>query len=101
MEEFAFRPAVVRVRAGRPARLLLVNGGQIAHQFGTAYLRAMPVRVAAGRVSAETAGLDAVRLDPEGAARLEFIPRRKGRYVFVCTIEGHEEAGMRGALEVQ
>lgn len=48
MQEFAFRPATVRVRAGRPVRLLLVNQGQIAHQFDTAYLRAVPVRAATG-----------------------------------------------------
>jgi uncharacterized cupredoxin-like copper-binding protein len=28
-----------------------------------------------------------------------FTPRRKGRFPFACTIEGHREAGMVGVLE--
>ncbi len=49
----------------------------------------------------ETVGLGFVRLDPGGVARLGFLPREKGRFVFACTIEGHKEAGMQGVLEVR
>ena len=101
MSEFAFRPATIHLSAGRLVRLELVNRGQIAHQFETAYLRALPVRIAGGTVYAETAGLDVIRLDPGGTARVEFLPRRKGRFVFACTLEGHQERGMQGILEVR
>jgi len=50
---------------------------------------------------AEMAGLEFLRLTPGGTARLEFVPRRKGRFVFACTIEGHMGAGMRGVLDVR
>ncbi len=101
MHEFAFRPATIRLTAGRPVRLLLVNRGQIAHQFETAYLHTLPVRAVGDAVSAESPGLDLIRLNPGGTARLEFLPRGKGRFVFACTIEGHKEAGMHGILEVR
>ncbi len=101
MHEFAFRPATIRLTAGRPVRLVLVNQGQIAHQFETAYLRAVPVRVVGDTVSMEAAGLDLVRLNPGGSTRLEFVARGKGRFMFACTIEGHKEAGMQGILEVR
>jgi len=101
MSEFAFRPATIHLTAGRPARLVLVNRGGIAHQFETAYLRGLPVRVVGNTVDVATTGLEFIRLDPDGTARLEFLPRAKGRFVFACTIEGHREAGMQGILEVR
>ena len=101
MLEFAFRPATIRLTAGRPVRLVLVNQGQIAHKFETTYLHAVPVRTVGDAVSVEAAGLDVVRLNPGGMARVEFLPRSKGRFVFACTMEGHKEAGMLGSLEVR
>jgi uncharacterized cupredoxin-like copper-binding protein len=100
MREFAFQPAAIRLDAGRPVRIVLVNQGQIAHQFETAYLRAVPVGVVSGSTAVEAAGLGAVRVDPDATARLDFVPLRRGRYVFACTIEGHQEAGMHGTLDV-
>ncbi len=101
MREFAFRPAIIRLIADRPVRLTLVNRGQIAHQFETAYLRGLNVRIVSNGMYLEAPELDLIRLDPGGTARLEFLPRKRGRYVFFCTIEGHREAGMQGVLEVR
>ena len=101
MHEFAFRPATIRLEAGQPVSLLLVNRGQIAHQFEAAYLRGLPLRIVGDAVSAEVTGLDLIRLNPGGAARVAFLPRVKGRFKFACTLEGHQEAGMQGVLEVR
>lgn len=101
MREFAFRPATIHLRAGQPARLVLVTRGQIAHQFETSSLRAVGVHIVGEGMVVEAPGLDFLRLDPGGMARLDFFPRMKGRFVFVCTIEGHREAGMQGVLEVR
>jgi uncharacterized cupredoxin-like copper-binding protein len=101
MQEFTFQPATIRLTAGRPVRLVLMNQGQIAHQFETTYLHALPVRVVGDALSADAPGLDVVRLNPGGTGRVEFLPRRRGRFVFACTIEGHKEAGMLGSLEVR
>jgi uncharacterized cupredoxin-like copper-binding protein len=101
MAEFVFRPALVRLTAGRPVRLTLVNRGQIAHQFATDYLHDTPARVWAPPLTVEARGVDAVLVAPGGTAALEFLPVRRGRFTFACTIEGHREAGMRGVLEVR
>ena len=101
MREFSFRPATIHLTAGRPVRLVLVNQGQIAHQFETGYLRTLPVTIIGDALRVDAPGLDVIRLDPGGTARLEFLPRGRGRYVFACTIEGHREAGMQGTLEVR
>ena len=101
MSEFAFRPATIHLTAGRPVRLVLVNRGQLAHQFETAYLRELAVRIVGNAIYMEATDLDLIRLDPGGTARLEFLPRKKGHFVFFCAIEGHREAGMQGALEVR
>lgn len=101
MVEFAFRPAVIKVAAGRLVTLRLVNRGQIAHQFETVALRAVAVTVADAQVDVEAPGLDVVRLQPGASATVQFLPRRRGRFPIVCTIEGHREAGMEGVLEVR
>jgi uncharacterized cupredoxin-like copper-binding protein len=101
MTEFTFRPAVISLGVGRPVRLVFANRGQLAHQFETDYLRALPVRITDDSTLVEAPGLTVVRVEPAAAASLEFYPRRRGRFAFACTIEGHTEAGMRGILEVR
>lgn len=101
MTEFVFRPAVVRLAAGRPVRLVLINTGQIAHQFETAFLKKAPARIVGGPLYAEVVGLDVLGVQPGASASLTFVPTRRGRFQFACTIEGHAEAGMRGVLEVR
>lgn len=101
MTEFAFRPAVISVAAGRAVRLRFENRGQLAHQFQTEYLQALPVRIADESTLVEAPGAAFVRLEPGAGASIEFYPRRRGRFAFACTIEGHKEAGMRGILEVK
>jgi uncharacterized cupredoxin-like copper-binding protein len=101
MTEFAFAPSVVRIPNARPVRLVLVNRGQIAHQFATDYLRADSVHVTGKAFYLEVNGLDVLRLQPGSWARVQVTPRRSGRFAFACTIEGHQEAGMKGYLEVR
>jgi uncharacterized cupredoxin-like copper-binding protein len=35
------------------------------------------------------------------AGTLEFTPTKPGTYEFICTVPGHKEAGMVGALIVK
>lgn len=101
MTEFAFHPAAIRLNAGRRVRLILIDGGQLAHQFDATYLYGTPVRVADTVIAVEAPGAGAVRLNPGGTASLEFVPARRGRYAFACTLEGHREAGMSGTLDIR
>jgi len=101
MREFAFQPATLRVPAGRPVRLVLVNRGQIAHQIEAPALRTIPATVVSGAVYVESPGLEIVRVQPGGSATVHILLRRPGRFPFACTIEGHTEAGMTGILDVR
>lgn len=101
MKEFAFRPSVIRLRAGMPAVIELVNTGQIAHQFDAPMLRRIPAAAADDTVRMEASGLEFLRVQPGGTARLYFVPRSRGRFTFSCSIEGHAEAGMVGVLDVR
>lgn len=101
MIEFAFRPAVLTVKVGQPVRLVFVNRGQLAHQFQTEYLHAVPVRVWDDSTLVDSPGLTWARVEPGGTASMEFYPQHRGRFAFACTIEGHAEAGMRGTLAVK
>jgi uncharacterized cupredoxin-like copper-binding protein len=101
MTEFTFRPAVIQLDAGQPVRLVFINRGQIAHQFDSTLLRAVPLTIIDDALHVETRGLDLIRLDPAKSARVEFLPRQRGRFSFACTIEGHREAGMRGTIDVR
>jgi uncharacterized cupredoxin-like copper-binding protein len=101
MTEFAFRPAVIRLTAGQPVRLTLINRGQIAHQLEAAHLQGTPARVVGGPLFAEVTGLEFLRVQPGASASMAFVPTRRGRFPFACTIEGHSEAGMRGVLDVR
>lgn len=101
MREFAFRPSVIRLPAGVPAVIDLVNSGQIAHQFDAPVLRHIPAAAADDSMRVEASGLEFVRVQPGRTARLFFVPRSRGRFKFSCSIEGHAEAGMVGVLEVR
>ena len=101
MAEFTFRPSIVRLPARRQVQLVLVNHGQIAHQFETVYLYKNLAVVVNTALRVEANGVEFVRLQPGGTATLTFLSRVRGRFPFACTIEGHREAGMVGLLEVQ
>ena len=101
MGEFRFRPAVIHLEAGRYTTLQFVNRGQLAHQVETVAFRRLPMTIVDPQSHIETSGLEILRLQPGAAATLRFTPRVRGRFRFACTIEGHQEAGMTGVLEVR
>lgn len=101
MTEFAFRPSVIRLSVGVETTIELANQGQLAHQFDAPVLRHAPVTVTDDSVHVEATGVEFVRIQPGGRARLRIMVRTRGRFPFACTIEGHAEAGMVGVLDVR
>ncbi len=82
--EFAFEPGTVTVEEGERVRVVLENMGVLAHN------------VTIPALDAGTATIQSAK-----AAVVEFTAPEPGRYEIVCTVPGHEEAGMRATLRVE
>ncbi len=81
--ELYFRPAEVRIRVGERVNLVLENQG---HMFHT--------------LTVPGAKID-LRARPGDEISAAFEGERPGRYEFLCTVPGHAEGGMRGAVVVE
>jgi plastocyanin len=94
LSSFDFAPSTIRLRAGQPLVLHLVNTGNGGHNFAApqffAAARGVSGPVAAGKV--EVAGHRSVdvRLTPA-----------RGRYSLRCTHTLHSTFGMRGEIVVE
>lgn len=80
--EFAFEPPTIELPAGRPVTLVLENRGQAAHDL---HVPALGIHLVA---------------PPYRTARFAVTADRPGRYDALCTLPGHEQLGMRGAVVV-
>ncbi len=81
-KDMRFERAEVRMRAGQPVTLRLVNQDGYAHSFDLDEL-----------------GLH-IPLAGNETVEVTFVPREAGAYRFYCGSPGHTEAGMVGALTV-
>ena len=98
------------VLAGQPVKLTLHNEGALEHDFS---IMEMPHigEVMAEEMEDEMAGHDMsnMSVEPEihlaaavgSSGSIEFTPSTPGEYEFFCTVAGHKEAGMVGALVVK
>lgn len=81
-DSMRFEPETLTVQAGQPVHLTLVNEGHIPHDFMLREGVDKPVRIlATGRSAAGTFTID-----------------RPGTYTFICSVPGHEAAGMKGTI---
>jgi plastocyanin len=83
--EMAFSPATIEVTAGQPVKLTLENDGAAPHNWQAEFGREKIPVIA----------------QPRQAAGTSFTPRSPGTYRALCTIPGHAEAGVVGALIVK
>ena len=103
-----FQPAEIRVEAGRPVRLTVDNSESASvHDLTVAEMPVMDVLSSGAVGGMGHAGMDAgteyalhIALDGGGVGTLEFTPTQSGEFVFICTVPGHEGAGMTGKLIV-
>jgi len=106
--DFAYTPTTLEVRDGQPVHLRLQNDGSLEHDLS---LSGLPI--AEGSVAATPeSGHDMSHLHTDAAlsvhlsaqpgqnASVSFTPTEPGSYRFICTIPGHQEAGMFGTLMV-
>ena len=82
MTDFSFNPSPVPVQAGRRTIITLENKGTTEHNFSVPQLNVVSTNIA-----------------PGGKGRVE-IAAPPGGYRLLCTVEGHEAAGMVAEVRV-
>ncbi len=102
MGEFSFAPENLTFEVGKPYKLEIVNVGAVKHYFtAEAFYQSVAFRKAqdsSGEIKAPY--FRAVEIFPGEQADLYLIPAIAGSYDSICTITGHEEAGMHGNITV-
>ena len=94
LSSFDFDPASLRLRAGQPVVLHLVNTGSGGHNF------AAPQFFAASTVAAGPVRDGAVELGGRQSVDVRLVPAR-GHYRLRCTHTLHSTFGMRGEIVVE
>ncbi len=97
-----FTPDTLKIKQGETVRLRITNAGKIPHEFvlGTpkeidehaAMMRAMPDMIHTDASSA--------RLAPGKTTDIIWQFSTPGKFLYVCLIAGHREAGMQGSVIV-
>jgi plastocyanin len=95
LSSFSFDPDQIRLRAGTPVRLQLVNESSGGHNFSAPEFFAAS-RFPAG--SAPPAGV--VEVPARGSAEITAVPVTPGTYRVECTHFLHALFGMRGRIVV-
>jgi len=97
LSSFDFSPATIRLRAGQPVVLRLVNSGKGGHNF------AAPAFFAAARIDPQSAPLvrrGAVEVGSRRSVEVGLVPSA-GRYRLRCTHLLHSTFGMSGEIVVE
>lgn len=97
LSSFDFTPSTVRLRAGVPVVLRLVNSSSGGHNF------AAPAFFAAARIDPQSVPLirrGAVELRSRASAEIRLVPAA-GRYRLRCTHFLHPTLGMTGEIVVE
>jgi plastocyanin len=89
-QDFRFTPSMIRIHAGVPSRLTIVNEGREPHEFASPLLTDARVRLFSAPESL---------LVPAGRSITLHFQAPPGAYPFRCRLRGH--AGMEGILIVE
>lgn len=97
VSSFDFEPGEIRLEAGRPVRLLLVNMGEQDHDFSSAaFFAASEIRPR----DAARAGGGRIEVGAGETVSVTLVPRA-GRYRLRCTNLFHRIMGMTGSIIVE
>lgn len=81
--EFKFEPAAINAQEGKKIRVTVRNTGSTPHDFTIAALN-----------------VKSPMIDPGKSMTVEFTPKERGTFEFMCDVPGHEASGMKGELRV-
>jgi len=104
-----FVPDRIQLETGKLYRLTLVNPSPQKHYFSSTglseavFTRKVQVNGADGKPIAEVKGaIREIEVYPKGTAEWWFVPIKAGTFEDLkCTIPGHAERGMKGAVVVK
>ena len=105
MHDYGYRPRELRLKAGQPYRLTLVNNGSVSHYFtapeffaGVAARKAEVPR----QVEVKAAVFTSFEVHGRGGTvDIYFVPLEKGRFRAHCHIKDHLPLGIEGILIVE
>ena len=105
LSEYAFTPAQVTLKAGRPVTLHVVNTGLAPHMFASPYLSSQNLEIEGAEMDVDAPnGVKYVKLQPGKSAEIKFTPTQKGTFDFTCDLKSqgrsHRARGMTGRLVV-
>ena len=97
LDNFSYRPKTIRLRAGQPVLLRLVNSSSSGHDFTA------PRFFAAATVRPQdqaTIGRGSIEVRGKGSREVMLVPRA-GRYPLKCGHAFHKMFGMSGTIVVE
>jgi uncharacterized cupredoxin-like copper-binding protein len=105
MSEYAFTPAQVTLKAGKPVTLTVVNAGRATHMFTSTYLASQDLEVESADIEVDAPkGVKYVKVQPGKSAEIKFTPMQNGTFEFSCDVKSggrsHRDRGMKGQLVV-
>jgi len=105
MADISFVPASIKAAPGSLIELAMRNEGVLDHDFTIARIDVDQATRRTGAVPAAHQHLAQysvhIALGSKQEARVRLHLHDPGTYKFFCTVEGHEQAGMRGMLTIE
>lgn len=101
--EHGFVPQVLTFRDGVAYLLEIANAGSEPHSFASPdFFRAVALREVrvAGAATLDASRFSVVRVEPGQTVVVSFVAVRPDDYPLICTVAGHRERGMAGALRI-
>lgn len=105
IRDYGYQPRELRLRAGQPYRITLVNQGSVPHYFtAPVFLQSAATRKVEVRHQAEVKApvFSGFELKPRGGSLdVYLVPLRAGTYRAYCHIKDHLAMGVEGTLIVE
>jgi plastocyanin len=96
LSSFAFDPEQIRLKAGVPVRLRLVNESNGGHNFSAPTLFAASIFLTNSSIPSN----GAVEIGSHQTVEIALVPAEPGAYPLECTHFLHSAFGMHGTVEV-
>ena len=101
MRDYRFAPSALTARAGK-LTIKATNTGHQEHELVLVRTNAAPDAIPSkGGKASEAGSVGEISEREPGASGTHTFELTPGKYVFLCNVDGHYAAGMRGSLVVK